>query len=71
MTVRRTAKKAPARRLPILDSSTSKAPRDPAEFAKLVKIIRDRRWRASKREDWELVDEMQARLDRSYVTSER
>ena len=51
--------------MPTLDSSTSSVDqsKDPVEFAKLVKIIRDRRWRAGRRGDEALVNEMNLRLD--------
>src|SRR5665809_135403 len=64
---RTTGKAAPVKvtRAPAtLDSSsTGPAPKDPETLRKLIKITRDRRWRAGRRGDDQLVAEMNERLD--------
>ena len=44
-------------------SSTGPAPKNPETLRKLIKITRDRRWRAGRRGDEQLVAEMNERLD--------
>lgn len=54
------ATRAPVRR----SSDSTDIPSDPSELQKLVKVTRDRRWRAGKRGDEQLVAQLTARLDR-------
>lgn len=60
------AKKAPAKKAsaPKLSTDTETIPTDPAELRTLIKITRDRRWRAGRRDDAALVAEMTAKLDK-------
>jgi hypothetical protein len=55
----KTAKPAAAKKL---STDSDVIPTDPAELRKLIKIARDRRWRAGRRGDVELVQAMNAKL---------
>jgi DNA-binding protein HU-beta len=59
-TAAKTSAKKPA---PRLSTDTDKIPTDPAELRTLIKITRDRRWRAGRRGDVELVAAMSAKLE--------
>lgn len=66
-TEKKAAKKAPAAKKVVapvekLSTDSDEIPADEAQLRQLIKITRDRRWRAGRRGDEQLVAEMDARL---------
>lgn len=62
-TTKTAAKKAAGKKPARLSTDSDVIPRDPAQRKQLIKITRDRRWRAERRGDDELAYEMNKKLE--------
>jgi hypothetical protein len=62
-TTKTATKKAAAKKPARLSTDSDVIPRNPAQLKQLIKITRDRRWRAERRGDDELAYEMNKKLE--------